>query len=542
MGYYLNSTSPAAAYKKTVDTTYFVDKSGLIGELISVMGTDDGNICLTRPRRFGKTSAANMIAAFFGKGCDTSDIFDHLTISKNPNYHKYLNQSNLIYINFSKMPENCRSYEQYINRITKRMKTELLTAYQDILSTEEDALWDIFSDIFDTYGEQFVFVIDEFDCIFHKDFITEDDRRAFIEFLANLLKDQPYTKLTYMTGVLPITKYSSGSTINNFREYDMATKKMYGEYFGFTETEVEMLYQRYLQEESLPEVTLEDLKLWYDGYQIASGERLYNPRSVVYALSNNQIADYWTSSGSYMEIADYIIDNVDDIKEAIILMVEGESVPVVMKAQAATARTWTTKDEILSAMVVYGFLTYDEANETVRIPNRELMDEFNITVKKEASLHYLDSLAKESKRMLKATLEGDSKTVEDIMGFVHNTEAPIMNYNNENELASIVNLAYLGARDYYEVERESKSGKGYADIIFIPKDPSRDGFIVELKVDHTAEEAIQQIKDNEYALKFKDISGRRKCRRILAVGINYLSDSSNLKVKKSHHCIIEILE
>ncbi|MCD8020827.1 MAG: AAA family ATPase [Clostridiales bacterium] len=176
MGYYLNSTSPAAAYKKTVDTIYFVDKSELIGELFSVMGTDDGNICLTRPRRFGKTAAANMIAAFFGKGCDTSTIFDRLAISKNKDYRKYLNQSSLIYINFSKMPENCHNYQQYINRITRRMKRELLATYPDILSEEDDALWDIFSDIFESYKEQFVFVIDEFDCIFHKDFITENDK------------------------------------------------------------------------------------------------------------------------------------------------------------------------------------------------------------------------------------------------------------------------------------------------------------------------------------------------------------------------------
>ncbi|MCD8069503.1 MAG: AAA family ATPase, partial [Lachnospiraceae bacterium] len=463
MGYYLNSKSPAAAYKRSVEAAYFVDKTAMIGELFSVIGTDDGNICLTRPRRFGKTVVANMIAAFFGKGCDTSAIFDQLSIAQNPDYYKHLNQNSLIYIDFSKMPENCKSYEQYITRITDRMKRELIAAYPEILCDINDSLWDIFSDIFDVYREQFVFVIDEWDCIFHKDFITEDDRKAYIEFLANLLKDQPYAKLTYMTGVLPIAKYSSGSTINNFKEYDMATKKKYGEYFGFTESEVEMLYRKYLKKENNHEVSLQELKLWYDGYQIASGERLYNPRSVVYALSNNQIADYWTASGSYMEISDYIADNVEGVKEAVVSMVEGASIPMVMKAQAATAGKWETLDEILSAMVVYGFLTYDENTETVRIPNRELMDEFSITVRREASLRYMDSLARESGRILKATLDGDARTVEEIMELVHNTEAPILNYNNENELAAIVNLAYLGARAFYEVEREAKAGKGYAD-------------------------------------------------------------------------------
>lgn len=542
MGYYLNSQSPAAAYKKTVESPYFVDKSALIGELFSVLGTEESNICLIRPRRFGKTVVANMVAAFFGKGCDASAIFDSLAIAQNTDYHKCLNQNNLIYINFSKMPENCKSYDQYISRITTRMKKELLKAYPDVLCQEEDALWDIFSDVFEMYQEQFIFVIDEWDCIFHKDFITDENRKAFIEFLANLLKDQPYTLFTYMTGVLPIAKYSSGSTINNFKEYDMATKKKYGEYFGFTELEVEALYQKYLKKEKKPEVTLEELKVWYDGYKSAAGERLYNPRSVVYALSNNQVADYWTSSGPYAEISEYIVGDVDGVKESVIQLIQGESIPVAMKSNAATAQKWNTKDEVLSSMVVYGFLTYDEETETVCIPNKELRDEFDDTVRKEPSLHYLDSLARELKRILQATLDGDARTVEDIMEFVHNTEAPILNYNNENELASIVNLAYLGARDYYEVEREAKSGKGYADVLFRPKDWTRDGFIVELKVDHSAEEAIQQIKDNAYALKFKDISGQKKCKRILAVGINYISDSKNLKYKKKHQCIIEVLE
>ncbi|MCD8022169.1 MAG: ATP-binding protein [Lachnospiraceae bacterium] len=542
MGYYLNSQSPAAAYKKTVESPYFVDKSKLIEELFSVMGTDEGNICLIRPRRFGKTVVANMIAAFFGKGSDSSAIFDHLEIAGSVDYRKYLNQHNVIYINFSKMPEMCRNYDQYISRITKRMKKELLKAYPDILCGEEDALWDIFSDVFETYQEQFIFVIDEWDCIFHKDFITAEDRRSFIEFLANLLKDQPYILFTYMTGVLPIAKYSSGSTINNFKEYDMATKKKYGEYFGFTQPEVERLYQKYLEIEKNPEVSLEELRLWYDGYQTAAGDRLYNPRSVVYALSNNQVADYWTSSGPYAEISDYIIDNVDGVKEALIQLVQGEPVSIVMKANAATASKWRTKDEVLSSMVVYGFLTYDEVTETVCIPNKELRDEFDTTVRKEPSLHYLDSLARESKRILRATLEGDARMVEEIMEFVHNTETPILNYNNENELAAVVNLAYLGARDYYEVEREAKSGKGYVDVLFLPRDWTRDGIIVELKVDHSAEEAIQQIKDNAYALKFKDIAGNRKCKRIIEVGINYISDSKNLKDKKRHQCIIEVLE
>ncbi|MCD8248356.1 MAG: PD-(D/E)XK nuclease domain-containing protein, partial [Lachnospiraceae bacterium] len=310
----------------------------------------------------------------------------------------------------------------------------------------------------------------------------------------------------------------------------------YSEYFGFTDQEVDDLYERYLKFESEPKIAREDLRYWYDGYQTAGGEKIYNPRSVVKALTNNCLASYWTSTGPYSEISTYIVNDVDGVKKDVALMVAGESVRADVEEYAATAMHLSTKDEIFSAMVVYGFLNYE--NGRVRIPNKELMDEFARTIRREKDLGYIYRLAKESGRMLQATLDEDTATMEEILQFAHDTETPLLNYNHETELTAIVNLVYLAARDSYYVERECKAGQGYADFIFYPERQDEDGIILELKVDDTPEAAIQQIKDRGYVLRFQGRMAEKKRHsgRILLVGIGYS------RKDKEHHCKVEVFE
>ena len=271
-------------------------------------------------------------------------------------------------------------------------------------------------------------------------------------FLSNLLKDYGYVELSYMTGILPIAKYSSGSELNMFLEYTMASEEKFNEYFGFTESEVDDLFAKYLKICEIPAITREQLRLWYDGYATKAGERMYNPRSVVTALSNNNIGNCWTSSGLYDEIFYYIKNNVADVKADLALMVAGEAVQAKVREYAAASMNLSTKNEIFSAMVVYGFLSYE--NGKVRIPNKELMEKFDEMLQKEESLGYIYRLAKESDKMLQATLANDTKTMEKILSYVHDTETPILSYNHETELSAIVNLAYLSARDQYRIERE----------------------------------------------------------------------------------------
>ena len=540
-----------------------MDKTDILAELVPLVelegnemeevGPNQGKgpkyVAITRPRRFGKTVMANMIVSYFGKGADSSRLFRNLKASKYDWYEGHLNKHNVIHIMFNEMPKEGNSYSQYIARFEKGLLTDLRKAYPNAEIEKDDAIWDALMKVHEYCdGEKFIFVLDEWDYIYHQDFAADKDKARFTKFLSNLLKDKAYVEMAYMTGILPIAKYSSGSELNMFFEYSMATRVKYSEYFGFTDEEVDALYQRYLETEPDPAVTREGLELWYDGYQTAGGQKLYNPRSVVGALSDNQLGSYWTSSGPYDEIFYYIGANTDAVKDDIAAMVADNPVPARVQEYAATSMELETKDEIFSAMVVYGFLNFKDGY--VSIPNKELMDKFAEVVQREPSLGNVYKLTKESGRMLAATKVGDTKTMTELMEYAHNT------HSNEAELASIIWWVYLKALDSYRIEREDKAGLGYVDFIFYPFVKNEDCIIIELKVNHTADEAIRQIKDRQYALRFEGRCApvahvlapteakRRKfgenpeyTGRILAVGIAYNKDDED----KRHECKVEVL-
>lgn len=441
----------------------------------------------------------------------------------------------VIYIDFSRMPRDCSSYKQYISRIQDGINRDLAEAYPMMKIDIDGAVWDNLQAVFERNRTRFIFVMDEWDAVFHKGFISETDKKRYLEFLRDLLKGQGYVELAYMTGVLPIAKYSSGSEMNMFKEYDMATKEKFGEYFGFLDSEVDHLFAIYQQTTANAKITREALVEWYDGYHTAAGVRMYNPRSVICSVTDNQISNYWTSSGPYDEIFYYIRNNIEDVRDDLVMMVSGERTGIKLQGYAATSAELNTRNQIFSAMVVYGLLTYEDGE--VFIPNRELMEKFNEMLLSNESLGYVYNLAKESERMLKATLTGDTEKMAEILKLAHDTESPIFSYNSEIELSAVINLVYLSARDKYRVEREDKAGEGYVDFIFYPERKGGDALILELKVDSTPEEAIAQIRNKNYVLRLKGKMGEKPkyTGRILAVGISY-----DRKTKK-HSCKIETL-
>ena len=508
MGLLLNTLSPAVLYEEMAKSTYFVDKTAFIGQMLQRIGTNGKYVCITRPRRFGKTVMANMLGAFLTKSAATATLFAQLKIGRDAEAMQHINQYNVIYIDFSRISSN--DYQSYIDNIADALKKDLHKAYPDV---DYRAAGGVAA------------------------FISEDDRKKYLLFLKDLLKDRVYVQLAYMTGVLPISKYTSGSELNTFAEYNMATMSLYSDVFGFNDAEVDALFAKYQALTAQPQVTREGLKIWYDGYHTAAGNLLYNPRSVVMALQNNQLYNYWTSSGPYDELFYYIRNNVTAVRDDLALMAAGERIPLKIQEYAAMLLELNTKQQIFSAMVVYGLLTYE--NGKVFIPNKELMDKFNELLLNKDSLGYVHQLAVKSEAMLQATLKGDTATMSRVLEFAHNTETPLLAYNNETELAAIVNLIYLAARDRYNVQREDKAGTGYVDFIFYPYQENDDCLILELKVDHTPEEAIEQIKRRQYALKFAGTLGdgsKRYKGRILAVGIGYS------KKTKQHRCKVEVLQ
>ena len=356
MGQFLNSREPYDKYRTVMKGTYFVDKSELLEELIPALEQEQRFFCITRPRRFGKTVMANMIAAFFEK-TEKQPLFDGLKISKYAPYKAQAGQHDVIYLDFSEMPRECQSYAAYISRIQDGMLRDLKETYPELEIEKQAAVWDVLSMIFNRTGHKFIFVMDEWDAVFHMSFVTERDREKFLLFLKLLLKGQSYVELAYMTGVLPIAKYSDGSELNMFLEYNMATRVRFSEYFGFSDEEVDLLYQWYLKRTKKPRITRENLREWYDGYHTAAGERLYNPRSVVCALTDNQLSNYWVSSGKYDSIFTYIQYNVDEIQNDLALLFAGEKISSGIQEYAATAQELKTKEEIYSAMAWCSFQT-----------------------------------------------------------------------------------------------------------------------------------------------------------------------------------------
>ncbi|WP_294362636.1 AAA family ATPase [uncultured Clostridium sp.] len=517
MSIYLNTNKPLENYKDLYRSRYFIDKSLIIDRLNEVIETSDKYICITRPRRFGKSSVADMLGAYYSKGLNSKEIFDNLNISKVQSYKEYLNKYNVISISFNKLPNKIGSYDEYISLIQETIKDDIKTTYPHI---EFKSFYTI-SDMLFATQEKFIFILDEWDYIFSNN-LFEENQNDYLEFLRNLLKDQPYVALCYMTGVLPIKKYSSGSALNMFDEYTFLKDRIFGEYFGFTEEEVIEICNKN------GKMNFKELESWYNGYFTATEIKIYNPRSVVKALQNNYCDSYWTNTGEMNEVAEYLKYNVLDIREEVIEMVSGEEIDIIINEEFRAGQgVPRNKEEIYSAMIVLGFLSYYDGY--LKIPNRELMKEFEKALKDE-SFGYVSEIIENSKTMLKSTINGDTKKVEAILHDIHNSEIPILQYNDENSLSCVLTLAYLSARDTYRIEREEKTGKGYADFTFHPRRKNDIPFIVELKKDEEPEIAINQIKEKEYIQKFRDANKNKK---ILAVAICY--DSKN----KEHKCKIE---
>lgn len=510
---YLNTKTPYILFEEAVNSEIYVDKSMLIEAVSRKIRTGGKYICITRPRRFGKSMNANMLAAYYTKACDSRPLFDGLQIASGSFYGKHQNSHNVIHIDFSRQPDGCRDYREYMKSILGKLEKDLKEAYPDIRCRDFDSV----AQVLLATEESFIFILDEWDSIFYRKFMTEDDKNEYLIFLKGLLKDRPYVELAYMTGVLPIAKYSSGSELNMFDEYNFMNDNIYDRYFGFSEKEVRALCE---QQGTL---AYEELKQWYDGYHLSNGDSLFNPRSVNKALTRGICLNYWTETGPMNEIADCIEHNVDEVREDIVKMTAGIPVEVELDGCSAAELRLDSRDEILSAMVVYGFLSYYDGYLT--IPNQELMDKYQRVLSRD-SMGEVKEIVDRSKEMVEATLACDEAKVAAILEDVHDREIPFLKYSDENALSCVITLCYLYARKDYWIEREQKSGKGFCDYFFFPKKKGKPAIILELKVGRSAEDALAQIKERNYIQKAE------KCKEVLLVGINY-------DEKKRHECRIE---
>ena len=518
MGIYLNPSN--IDFQRAINSEIYVDKSQLIEYTNKKLFTEQQFICVSRPRRFGKSMAANMLTAYYSRGCNSEEMFSKLKISKADTFEKHLNRYNVIHINMVNFLERSKSIDDMLDYLRKRLIHEIKKENGDVDCFDWNDLISVLDEIFHEKKIPFIFIIDEWDCIFREHQNDTDAQKKYLDFLRNLLKDQSYVALAYMTGILPIKKYGKHSALNMFTEVSMTDPREYAEFTGLTESEVEQLCDEY-------KMPFDETKRWYDGYNLM-GVSAYNPRSVVMSMTGGYFNNYWTSTETYEALRVYIEMNFAGLKDTIIELLAGQKAVIDTTTFSNDMVTFETKDDVLTLLVHLGYLTYDFYTKEVSIPNYEISEQFASTIKVMGWSEVANSL-KLSDELLKSTLNCDAEKVAELIDKAHSDNTSILKYNDENSLSCVISLAYYSARKSYIVERELPAGKGFADLIFLPrKNNSNPAMIVELKYNKSAEGAIEQIKKKQYADSLKDYSGE-----ILLVGINYNKDT------KKHDCVIE---
>ena len=524
MGRFVNPDN--SAFQVALNSKIYMDKTGLLEYTNSVLDTPEAYICNSRPRRFGKSYTANMLAAYYSKGCDSEKMFDGLTIGKSSDFKKHLNKYDVIHIDVQWFLSSCADIKSIISYITKSVLEELKEYYPEVLPNEVLTLADALSRIRNSTGQKFIVIIDEWDILIRDEATNKAVQEEYIYFLRGLFKGTEPTKyiqLAYLTGILPIKKEKTQSALNNFDEFTMVSAGTLAPFIGFTEEEVRQLCERY-------HMSFEQTKQWYDGYNI-NGISIYNPKSVAEAMSEQIFDSYWTQTETYEALKMYIVRNENGLRDKIIRMIAGEHISINTKTFQNDMCTFETADDILTLLVHLGYLTYDFDTKTAWIPNKEVRQEFLNSIQGQ-EFQTVNNAIHRSDKLLQLTLAQNTEKVAEMLQEVHCDNCSVIQYNDENSLACVLSLAYYSAQDSYAIYRELQGGEGFADLVFIPRTGNHNpAMIVELKWNQSTGIALEQIKDRNYIRCLKDYHGK-----VLFVGVNYDKKS------KKHTCQFEIVE
>jgi hypothetical protein len=523
MGIYLNPGN--ISFAKTIRSEIYVDKTGLIACTNEYLNTKNQYLCVSRPRRFGKSMTLEMLAAYYSCGCDSRELFAGFKIAQHKDFEKHLNQYDVIYLNMQQFLIRAKKQEvtQYLEQAVLE---ELREVYGNWFSAQITDLTTALEKIFVKTEKQFIFLIDEWDCVMRERQESEAMQKQYLDFLRDLLKDQPYVALAYVTGILPVKKYGQHSALNMFWEYSMTDQSMLEEYTGFTENEVKALCAQFGMD-------FAETSSWYDGYTFTEFQHIYNPKSVVEAMHRHKFSNYWTSTETYEALKIYMEMDFDGLRAEIVQMLGGGHVRVNTRSFQNDMRNFNTKDDVLTLLIHLGYLGYDSNEKEAFIPNKEIIEEFENAMSVGGWPNVMNVL-KASDKLLEDTLRGDAESVAKELDKAHCEVASILTYNDENSLGCAIGLAYYSARKDYKLIRELPAGKGFADIAFLPlPHTNKPAMVVELKYDRSVSTAIQQIKDRQYMQALEGYTGE-----ILLVGVNYNKDNPD----KPHSCVIERVE
>jgi len=535
----------------SVEKTLFVDKSNIINDFNKLINRDNEKyICITKPRRFGKTSIAAMLVTYYSKGIESKYIFDKLKVSKGKSskeedknlekeqYNEFQNKYHTLYFDFSYGVDSYRTLDEYLASINNDLKDDIKILFPNskILNNYKNQIYKNLESLNIELNEQFILIIDEWDYIITSKKFSSSERNNYISFLKYLIKDKAYLAFTYMTGITPISKQLSQSTINCFNEYSMLNDEVYYQYFGFTEKEVRDLCK------NNKTITYEKLEDWYNGYKGPNGEKIFNTWSVCQALTENNICNYWTNTGRYDELKIIINFNINGIKDEILELIRGKNLPQEVHIYGAEDQQRESeenennskndlKEELYSKMITYGFLSY--YNGEISIPNKEILEKFKKLLKQDSDLEYYYNMINNSDKMIKATFNKNTTEMCKILKNSHLIKIMPGDKIDHGNLKRVIDFVYFNIRMNYIVKEEEKAGEGIADYIYYPKDKKEVVIIMELKTDQLATAAIKQIHDKKY---YNNLRNQEYKGNILLVGIGYKNQN------KTYSCMIEELD
>lgn len=529
MGTYLNPGNQN--FLSFVNTGKYIDKTMLID--VTNRHLDDPSakyVCVSRPRRFGKSIAENMLVAYYSKGADSKKLFSNYKIAKTQDYERNLNKYNVVYIDlnatFAKwqgLPDDERD-KSVIYFLNKIVCQEFKTFFTDVDFGEYTSLAEYIQRVYAQKNETFIIVIDEYDVLVREQ-VADDELERYRSFLVSLFKNTPLMpaiSLAYLTGILPVMKDKIQSKLNTFIPYTMLYAGDFAEFVGFTDEEVKLLCKQ-------NDCNYNLCKSWYDGYKLGDFD-VYNPESVIKTVTSQRFMSYWSGTSTYLVVDEKIRMNFSGIKEDVIAMLSGDKISVDVEKYDNTMTGFRSKDDVYAFLIHLGYLAYDEKSARCYIPNREIHKEWQKVVADNSDYAETNKIIKDSEELLKQTLLGNESAVAVALDRSHIHVTSNRSYNNEYCLQSAIYLAYLYALNDYTVIKELTTGKGFADIVYIPFDSTKSAIIIELKHNKSADTALTQIKEKRYFDSLANWKGD-----ILFVGINYDETS------KTHACKIERL-
>ncbi len=542
MGIYLNPGK--RRFEISLASEIYVDKSEMIAYLNNVINTNQRFVCVSRPRRFGKTMAADMLSAYYDREADSRSLFEQSKLSGCKEWDKWLGGFDVIRLVMTDFFNRERTVSEAISTIKQRILEELDEMYPGTRFDAKDFVFSI-EKFYRRTHNQFVIIIDEWDAVFRERKDDRDGQKMYLDFLRDWLKDKEYIALAYMTGILPIKKYGKHSALNMFDEYSMTFPMQMASYAGFTAMEVQELCAEW-------GLSYPELENWYDGYRLSNTVspnilteendldmekhcvyEIYSPYSVVKAIRNKRLENYWNETETYEALQRYIEWDFDGLRETVAVLMDGGCEKVDISGYQNDMTTFHNKDDILTMLIHLGYLSYDSEKKEVFIPNREVMDVFRSSTKARDWTVTFRAL-QNSERLLQATWNGDKETVAELIEAAHN-KAGNRTYHSEAGLSYAIQLAYYSAQDYYTIIPELDTGKGYADLAFIPRKPDIPAILIELKYEKTAETALDQIHRQKYPDRLELYKGN-----LILIGINYDRTIKNNKPLFRHHsCVIE---